>query len=159
MLRVLHRVGFTSRLVTDLRVSSYLAFPSLPLRAVFFCCTFLKVAFTGISPAPLPYDARTFLTVFLPRNRPANSQIYDIMKYPIFATILKIKSSWSSLILVLVLIRNRLQALLVSFCPCLHLFCVRNCMDRIIFASNESCDFLCVIFEQVKVCASLVVLN
>ena len=30
LLRVLHRVGFTSRLVTDLWVSSYLAFPSLP---------------------------------------------------------------------------------------------------------------------------------
>ena len=78
MIRILHRVGFTSRLVTDLWVSSYLAFPSLPLRAVFFCCTVLKVAFTGISPAPLPYDARTFLTVFLPRDRPANSLNYNI---------------------------------------------------------------------------------
>ena len=45
--------------------------------AVFFCCTFLEVTFTGISPAPLPYDARTFLTVFLPRDRPANSLKYN----------------------------------------------------------------------------------
>ena len=60
----LHRVGFTSRLVADLRVSSYLAFPSLPLRAVFFCCTFLEVASTGRYPALLLCGARTFLVSF-----------------------------------------------------------------------------------------------
>ena len=59
----LHRVGFTPRLVTNLRVSSYLAFPSLPFQAVVFCCTFLEVTFTGSYPAPLPYDARTFLNI------------------------------------------------------------------------------------------------
>ena len=56
--------------------SPFHPYPSV--RAVFFCCTFLKVAFTGISPAPLPCDARTFLTVLLPRDRPANSQWYNI---------------------------------------------------------------------------------
>ena len=30
-------------------------------RAVYFCCTFLRVASTGSYPAPLPYGARTFL--------------------------------------------------------------------------------------------------
>jgi hypothetical protein len=29
--------------------------------AVYFCCTFLEVAFTGSYPAPLPCGARTFL--------------------------------------------------------------------------------------------------
>jgi len=38
-------------------VSSYLTFP--PLRqndAVYFCCTFLEVAFTGSYPAPCPME-------------------------------------------------------------------------------------------------------
>ncbi|EMS71765.1 hypothetical protein CTER_2237 [Ruminiclostridium cellobioparum subsp. termitidis CT1112] len=77
------RWGLHSRQVTMPLVSSYLTFPSLPLRkrelkcqsgknhfniplpttgtAVYLCCTFLKVTFTGSYPAPLPYGARTFL--------------------------------------------------------------------------------------------------
>ena len=47
--------------VTEGAVSSYLAFSTLPIQAVIFCCTFLKVAFTGISPAPCSCEARTFL--------------------------------------------------------------------------------------------------
>ena len=39
--------------VTVRAVGSYPAFSTLPQKgAVIFCCTFLKVAFTGISPAP-----------------------------------------------------------------------------------------------------------
>ena len=40
--------------VTVGAVGSYPAFSTLPQKigAVIFCCTFLKVAFTGISPAP-----------------------------------------------------------------------------------------------------------
>jgi len=44
-----------ARGVTVPSVSSYLAFPSLPQNAaVYFCCTFLKVAFTGRYPASCP---------------------------------------------------------------------------------------------------------
>ncbi len=35
------------------------------MQAVYFCCTFLKVAFTGNYPAPLPCGARTFLAYYL----------------------------------------------------------------------------------------------
>ena len=35
--------------------------PYLENKAVYFCCTFLKVAFTGRYPAPLSCGARTFL--------------------------------------------------------------------------------------------------
>lgn len=62
---ILLRVGFTgTRHVTIPPVGSYPTFPSLlRLRgAVYFCCTFLKVAFTGRYPAPLSCGARTFLT-------------------------------------------------------------------------------------------------
>ena len=46
---------YIAQLVTKSPVSSYLAFPSLPEnRAVYFCCTFLEVAFTGSYPAPCP---------------------------------------------------------------------------------------------------------
>jgi|GEM_PF-1467136 len=55
------RWGLQSRKVASALVSSYLAFPSLPFRAVYFCCTFLGVASTGDYPAPLLYGARTFL--------------------------------------------------------------------------------------------------
>ena len=41
--------------VTAMSVGSYPAFPPLPAKqAVYFCCTFLRVASTGISPAPCP---------------------------------------------------------------------------------------------------------
>ena len=53
--------GLQSRKVASALVSSYLAFPSLPFRAVYFCCTILGVASTGYYPAPLLYGARTFL--------------------------------------------------------------------------------------------------
>ena len=43
--------------------------------AVFFCCTVLEVAFTGSYPAPLPYDARTFLEYF---TRPPGYLAYQI---------------------------------------------------------------------------------
>lgn len=48
------RWGLQSHIVAYALVSSYLAFPSLPLRkeAVYFCCTFLGVASTGGYPAP-----------------------------------------------------------------------------------------------------------
>ena len=62
---ILLRVGFTgTRRVTVPPVGSYPTFPSLPRGrgAVYFCCTFLKVAFTGRYPAPLSCGARTFLT-------------------------------------------------------------------------------------------------
>ena len=40
---------YSAELLPDPRVSSYLAFPSLPSErtAVYFCCTFLGVASTG----------------------------------------------------------------------------------------------------------------
>ena len=62
---ILLRVGFTgTRRVSAPPVGSYPAFPSLPHNAaVYFCCTFLKVAFTGRYPAPLSCGARTFLTI------------------------------------------------------------------------------------------------
>ena len=43
-------------LVTKTAVSSYLAFPPLPVKslAVYFCCTSLGVASTGRYPAPCP---------------------------------------------------------------------------------------------------------
>lgn len=47
VLPFLHRVGFTSRIVAKLRVSSYLAFPSLPLAR-----RFLSVALSLKSPSP-----------------------------------------------------------------------------------------------------------
>ena len=37
---------YMARIVTNPSVSSCLAFPPLPSRAVYFCCTFLEVAFT-----------------------------------------------------------------------------------------------------------------
>ena len=43
--------------------------------AVFFCCTVLEVAFTGSYPAPLPYDARTFLEYF---TRPPGYLAYKL---------------------------------------------------------------------------------
>ncbi len=43
---------YTALVVTDKAVSSCLAFSTLPFRAVIFCCTFLKVTFTGRYPAP-----------------------------------------------------------------------------------------------------------
>ncbi len=52
---------YTARYVTIPAVSSYLAFSSLPLWAVIFCCTFLKVSLTGRYPASLLCGARTFL--------------------------------------------------------------------------------------------------
>ena len=43
-------------------VCSYHALSALPInRRFIFCCTFLKVTFTGISPAPCLFVARTFL--------------------------------------------------------------------------------------------------
>ena len=57
--------GLQGRYVTVSPVSSYLAFSSLPVPertgGFLFCCTFLKVTFTGNCPAPLSYGARTFL--------------------------------------------------------------------------------------------------
>ena len=50
-------------------VRSYRTFPPLPphllvanAKAVYFCCTVSGVASAGRYPAPLPRDARTFLT-------------------------------------------------------------------------------------------------
>ena len=49
--------GLQGRYVSTPPVSSYLAFSSLPLWGGFlFCCTFLKVAFTGNCPAPCPVE-------------------------------------------------------------------------------------------------------
>ena len=53
--------GLHSRKVAIALVSSYLAFPPLPNQialslAVYLCCTFLKVAFTGSYPAPCPVE-------------------------------------------------------------------------------------------------------
>ena len=59
---VLLQMGFTlTQYVTIPAVSSYLAFSSLPLQAVIFCCTFLKVSLTRRYLASLLYGARTFL--------------------------------------------------------------------------------------------------
>lgn len=59
--------------VTEEAVRSYRTFSSLPKRAVVFCCTFLKITFTGISPAPCFCEARTFLiNGFSPFPRPYN---------------------------------------------------------------------------------------
>ena len=47
------RWGLQSHIVAYMLVSSYLTFPSLPdKQAVYFCCTFLEVTFTGYYPAP-----------------------------------------------------------------------------------------------------------
>jgi len=47
--------------------------PYRKISAVYFCCTFLKVAFTGVSPAPCFYKARTFLIDgFSPPPQPHN---------------------------------------------------------------------------------------
>jgi len=46
------RWGLHSHIVAYMLVSSYLTVPSLPFLAVYFCCTFLKVASTGYYPAP-----------------------------------------------------------------------------------------------------------
>ena len=57
-------------------VSPYLTFPPLPAhgQAVYFCCTFLRVASTGRYPASLPCEARTFLmAVMPPRGCPSYS--------------------------------------------------------------------------------------
>ena len=43
---------YMAPVVTNRSVSSYLAFSTLPIRAVIFCCTFLEVTFTGRYPAP-----------------------------------------------------------------------------------------------------------
>ena len=64
---------YTAPRVTAGAVRSYRTFSSLPLRAVIFCCTFLKITFTGISPAPCFCEARTFLiNGFSPFPRPYN---------------------------------------------------------------------------------------
>ena len=49
--------GLQGRYVSTSPVSSYLAFSSLPFWGGFlFCCTFLKVAFTGNCPASCPLE-------------------------------------------------------------------------------------------------------
>lgn len=58
--------GLHSRYVTVALVSSYLTFPPSPKLAVYFCCTVLRVASTGSYPAPLPFEARTFLVNKIP---------------------------------------------------------------------------------------------
>ena len=45
------------------------------MRRFIFCCTILRVASTGSYPAPLPYDARTFLEYF---TRPPGYLAYQI---------------------------------------------------------------------------------
>ena len=55
LIRCCIRWGLHAGLITQPAVSSYLAFSPLPrIWAVIFCCTFLRVASTGISPAPCP---------------------------------------------------------------------------------------------------------
>ena len=54
--------------------------------AVVFCCTFLKVTFTGISPAPCFFVARTFLIDRLslpprPYNRLKSKYDYTLIKH------------------------------------------------------------------------------
>ncbi len=46
------RWGLHSHIVTYMLVSSYLAFPPLPLLAVYLCCTILKIALTRRYLAP-----------------------------------------------------------------------------------------------------------
>jgi len=72
-------------------VSSYLTFPPLPIRrshltsnlrmAVYLCCTFLEVAFTGSYPAPLPCGARTFLRYVLSELYPRLSGLLKIFSF------------------------------------------------------------------------------
>ena len=54
-------------LVTKCAVGSYPTFSPFPAKrlVVVFCCTFLRVASTGISPALCSLKARTFLTVII----------------------------------------------------------------------------------------------
>ena len=55
VLPILHRVGFTSRIVAKLRVSSYLAFPSLPHTRRFFSVALsLKSPSPGVTRHPCP---------------------------------------------------------------------------------------------------------
>lgn len=62
--------GLHERTVAIAFVGSYPTFPPLQRQAVavYFCCTFLEVAFTGRYPAPLLSGARTFLVSFLPQS-------------------------------------------------------------------------------------------
>ena len=66
----LHRVGFTC---TRCHQNVCGLLPRISTLttcvAVYFCCTFLKVAFTGRYPALLLCGARTFLVRKFPRNR------------------------------------------------------------------------------------------
>ena len=90
---------YTARYVTIPAVSSYLAFSSLPLRAVIFCCTFLKVSLTGRYPASLLCGARTFLVRCLSTLLYATIQ-FTILYYTHF--FLFCQDSSTCLILVLV---------------------------------------------------------
>ncbi len=73
-IRCCSRWGLQHASVAGAWVSSYLAFPPLPKNpAVYFCCTFLKVAFTRDYLAPCPAElglsSRTGL-LLCARDRP-----------------------------------------------------------------------------------------
>ena len=71
---ILHRVGFTSRIVAKLRVSSYLAFPSLPHTRRFFSVALsLKSPSPGVTRHPCP--TMLGLSSNISRDRPAISHI------------------------------------------------------------------------------------
>ena len=59
------RWGLHSHHVTMMLVSSYLAVPSLPLLAVYFCCTFLKITLTRRYLAPCSVELRLSSRRFL----------------------------------------------------------------------------------------------
>ena len=74
MLPILHRVGFTSRIVAKLRVSSYLAFPSLPQKRRYFSVALsLKSPSPGVTRHPCP--TMLGLSSNISRDRPAISHI------------------------------------------------------------------------------------
>ena len=83
ILSMLHRVGFTEPSESPPKRWS-LTPPFHPYRkiaAVYFCCTFLKVAFTGSYPAPCPVElGLSSLTLSCPRDRSACSKC--IILYP-----------------------------------------------------------------------------
>ena len=82
ILSMLHRVGFTEPRKSPPERWS-LTPPFHPYRkntAVYFCCTFLKVAFTGSYPAPCPVElGLSSLTDF---SAPATAQLAQMVLYP-----------------------------------------------------------------------------
>ena len=64
--------------VTVGAVSSYLAFSTLPFRAVIFCCTFLKVTFTRryLAPCSMELGLSSLNGITVPRSHTTDLLVY-----------------------------------------------------------------------------------